>query len=165
MFGLILGAAVVLFIVGLLTAGGGVVIVVTNSEKNPEDCEKACTNWLALRNQRRALDAAVTSAKDALDAKSKQYNDVLKEIAILLAAAYAAFATGIGAFVANGLLSVAAVLTAYSIVLLGQLTTLQMDLTSATDGGKRAMDQEAEGLKLLNDKCTPEEVAICMQNP
>jgi hypothetical protein len=165
--GIIVAAVLVVFFIGFaVEAGKGPGIVVVTGSANADACTQACDNFKRMRDQRVAMDNLVATQRALFDARSAEFNRVVLAIAALLAAAaVAALIPIVGAAVASGFLSAAAVLMVYETYLLGSVTALRIQLESALGQQARARTAEADALAQLRMRCSMEEVARCTSTP
>jgi len=162
--GIVLTAA---FIVIGATNSGATPSSVTVATSSPaEDCARACANWIRMRDQTRQALAEEARILAEHNAKAAEYWRLVAQVAVLLAAAGVASAIPIvGGLVAAAMFAVAASLTAYSLVVLGQLIGHLDNYRRAQEISRDAAKNEADALSQLRTKCPEAEQAKCTAMP
>lgn len=157
-----------LYIVGRVIGSGGNAPTISPSTNNIdlEACKSACDQWVLRRLNTCNAEKDEAAAKVRVDAARAQFLTVAATaVGAAAAASQVAGIPIIGPAAAAVLVAAAAALFAYAAYLLGVLGSAEVDHADKVKAAQGARAAEAEALDIMQKKCPPEEIALCMALP
>jgi hypothetical protein len=162
-----LGLAAGLYILGrVLGAGGNPPTGSAGTNSTEVECDAACNQWDARRQERCNLEKDEVTARSRADAlRISMLATLATATSLAAAAAAAATIPFFGTAIAAALAASAAVFFAIAAVTAGQLGAAEIDLAAKAGAAQGARNAEADARAIMAQKCPPDRADACLLRP